>query len=508
MNHNRLSGKLTGWIGMACLIIITFMTTAPVMAAFADNGSGEIDNFVEAQMRGLHIPGLALAIVQEDQIVYLQGYGVADPSGHPVTPQTPFIIGSTTKSFTALAVMQLVEQGKIELDAPVQRYIPWFQVADPTDSAKITVRHLLNQTSGISTADGNSDLSRDDTADDALEQRARTLQTVHLSQPVGTTFQYTNFNYDLLGLLVEIVSRQTYEDYVQQQIFAPLEMSHSTAALAAARTHGLAIGHRYWFGVPAPMKTPLPRGSLPSGYLISSAEDLSHYLIAQLNDGHYGNAVILSPEGIVELHHPAVAAFGENQYAMGWFIGQSGDLPIVWHNGTVPGFNAKMVLVPSQGWGVVALMNSSSQVNQARSEAIVDGVITLLQGRIPDPAPANRIATILYAVICVIALIPLINVIGSVRALRRWHANPSQSPRGVRLAWRIGIVFGLNLLVAFLFLIVQPQLFGIDLRGTLLLSPDIGVIMILGIVMALGWCILYPLLLRRLPRHGSTPISG
>ncbi|MEJ2708934.1 MAG: serine hydrolase [Anaerolineales bacterium] len=99
-------------------------------------------------MRSNRIPGLALAIVKGDQIVYLKGYGRTDQSGRPVTPKTPFLIGSVTKPFTALAVMQLVEAGKVELDAPVQRYIPWFRVADPMASAQITVRMLINQTSG------------------------------------------------------------------------------------------------------------------------------------------------------------------------------------------------------------------------------------------------------------------------------------------------------------------------------------------------------------------------
>lgn len=508
MNQNMLSYRLIRWIAIACLIPVAIMTTAPASSAFAEADFGEIDNFVDSQMRELRIPGLALAIVQGDQIVHLQGYGIADPSGRPVTPQTPFIIGSTTKSFTALAVMQLVEQGKIELDAPVQRYIPWFQVADPTASAEISVRHLLNQTSGISTAAGNSDLTRDDFADDALQQRALALQTVQLSQPVGATFQYANANYDLLGLLVETVSGLAYEDYIQQHIFAPLDMRHSATARAAAQADGLATGYRYWFGMPAAMKTPFPRGALPSGYLLSSAEDMSHYLIAQMNSGRYGNASVLSPQGIAELHRPAVAAMDGGQYAMGWFVGQSGELPVVWHNGTVPGFNAKMALVPGQGWGVVALMNSSSQVNEARKEAIVDGVINLLQGRTPEPAPANRVATVLYAVISLIAIVPLVNLIGSVRALGKWRANPSQRPRGGRLAWRIGLLFGLNLLVMSLFLIVQPQMFGIGLRSTLLLSPDIGVIMILSILIALGWCILYPLLFWQLVRNDPPPVSG
>ena len=108
-----------------------------------------IDAYVEGQMRRLNIPGVSLAIVEGDKIVHLRGFGRARPGGEAPTPQTPFFIGSLTKSFTALAVMQLVEAGKIELDAPVQRYLPWFRVADPQASAQMTVRHLLNQTSGL-----------------------------------------------------------------------------------------------------------------------------------------------------------------------------------------------------------------------------------------------------------------------------------------------------------------------------------------------------------------------
>jgi CubicO group peptidase (beta-lactamase class C family) len=108
-----------------------------------------IDAYVEEQMRRLKIPGVSLAIIEGDKIVHLRGFGRSRLGGEAPTPQTPFFIGSLTKSFTALAVMQLVEAGKIELDAPVQRYLPWFRVADPAASAQITVRHLLNQTSGL-----------------------------------------------------------------------------------------------------------------------------------------------------------------------------------------------------------------------------------------------------------------------------------------------------------------------------------------------------------------------
>src|SRR5437763_10799686 len=108
-----------------------------------------IDRYVTAQMQEAHIPGLALGVVHGDHIVHLRGFGVANPAGQPVTPQTPFILGSLSKSFTAVAIMQLIEAGKMELDAPVQRYLPWFRVANRNASAQIRVYHLLHQTSGL-----------------------------------------------------------------------------------------------------------------------------------------------------------------------------------------------------------------------------------------------------------------------------------------------------------------------------------------------------------------------
>src|SRR5262249_49394322 len=113
-----------------------------------------IDRYVTAQMQEAHIPGLALGIVHGDRIAHLRGFGVANPAGQPVTPQTPFILGSLSKSFTAVAIMQLIAAGKMELDAPVQRYLPWFRVADRTASAQMRVYHLLHQTSGLPTTAG------------------------------------------------------------------------------------------------------------------------------------------------------------------------------------------------------------------------------------------------------------------------------------------------------------------------------------------------------------------
>src|SRR3989454_11052600 len=148
----NLSRTILGGV-LACLLALAF-TVLPVAAAPHGPQAGapdiaSIDAYISAQMQANHIPGVALGLVHNDQIVHLRGFGSADQSGRAVTTHTPFLLASVSKSFTALAVMQLVEAGKVELDAPVQRYLPWFRLADPVASARISVRHLLYHTSGL-----------------------------------------------------------------------------------------------------------------------------------------------------------------------------------------------------------------------------------------------------------------------------------------------------------------------------------------------------------------------
>ena len=253
-----------------------------------------VDKYIQGEMKEIGIPGLALAIVHDDQIVHQKGFGIADPSGHPVTPQILFNIASVSKAFTALAVLQLAEAGKMELDAPVQKYLPYFRVVDLNASSQITVRDLLNHVSGIPEAAGNDYSERDDTSDFALEKRVRALSAIQLDRPVGSSFEYSNANYDTLGLIVQTVSGQPYEMYVQQNIFTPLEMNNSFSSRDEALQHGLATGYRMWFGIPRPYIEPAPRFHRPSGNQISSAEDLAHLLIAYLNSGQYQDASVLS----------------------------------------------------------------------------------------------------------------------------------------------------------------------------------------------------------------------
>ena len=258
--------------------IVSAMLGSATAAAGGGPDLGAIDRYVRSEMDAQRIPGLALGIVHGNRIVHVQGFGQAHRSGWEVTPQTPFLIGSVTKSFTALAIMQLSESGRVQLDAPVQRYLPWWRVADPDASARVTVRHLLYQVSGLSKATGNAYATSGDTHESALEDRVRALRDAELTEPVGTTWQYSNANYWTLGMIVQAVSGQSYETYIQQHIFDPLEMRNSYTSQAESAQHGLPTGHRYWYGFPVAAELPFDRGGLGSGGLSSSAQDMTRYL--------------------------------------------------------------------------------------------------------------------------------------------------------------------------------------------------------------------------------------
>ena len=255
-------------------------------------------------MKELGGPGAALVIVEGNQIVQLEAFGVADASGRPVTSQSPFFTGSTGKSFTALAIMQLVEAGKIKLDEPVQMYLP-FRVADVEAPQMITVRQLLNQTSGLPQSIRQTQLASTEVSDAAIENNVRALSNVELIAAPGERYEFSNVNYTTLGMIVQAVSGQSYATYIEEHFFQPLAMQTSFTSKTEAQQHGLAVGYQKWFGVPVALPNlPFARGSLPAGQLSMSIEDFGHYLIVQLNDGNYQGVSGLSPAGFAALRHP------------------------------------------------------------------------------------------------------------------------------------------------------------------------------------------------------------
>ncbi|MDX1520363.1 MAG: serine hydrolase domain-containing protein [Anaerolineae bacterium] len=468
--------------------------TAPVFTT--------IDRYVESEMKATRLPGLALAIVQANKIVHVKGFGLADSSGRPVTPQTPFNIASTGKSMTALAIMQLVEAGQIDLDAPVRHYVPWFRVADATASDKITVRHLLTHTSGLSRETGLTFLGRRNNSDGALEERVQALSTVKLFQPPGTSFQYSNANYSTLGLIVQTVVGQPYEQVVQAHIFGPLQMKNTFTTLEAARRHGAATGYRYWWGRPLPYEMRYHRGEVPAGFIWSSAEDMARYLIVQLNGGRYGDVQLLSPAGVAELHRPAVLArLASNPadtdiyYGLGWKVGTINGVPSIYHEGSGGNFHATMILLPEERWGVVLLMNAENGLKPEQLKDIASGVVSLLVGRQPSTTTSDTMQLTFFRYTLGLMVVQLLGILRTVWLLHHWRAEPTRRPSGwLRVGWHIVPPLILNILWGVMALGLVPRLLGGTLTNLITFVPDFGYTLILSGVVALIWGIVRTIL--------------
>jgi CubicO group peptidase (beta-lactamase class C family) len=279
---------------LGILLVVTFhLKTSAVQPTL----EMEIDRFIIHQMTTQHIPGLALAITHENRLLHIKGYGKANVH-EPVTPQTQFPIASLSKSFTAVAVLQLVEAGQINLDAPVKQYLPGFTLANIQAAFRITIRQLLNQTSGL------SDLGFSESFLPQPTTNAEQVNSLHNARPValpGTEFHYFNPNYDVLARVVEVVSGQPFENYLRSHLFTPLQMSRTFYAttMTEAQQQGdrLATGHLMAFAIPFAAQE-------LSGYLggnagvISTAEDMAKYLILHSNEGQFENTQLLTPNSV------------------------------------------------------------------------------------------------------------------------------------------------------------------------------------------------------------------
>ena len=366
---------------VAFIIVVQIVNRRSPSALTSDPDYAEIDAFVRGEIADSRIPGMALAIVHDGAIVHVGGYGTTGNDGRAVTAQTPFVIGSVSKSFTSLAVMQLVEARMVDLDAPARRYLPEFRIGDDDASDRITVRHLLTHTSGISTAAGTAGLAGPVTT---LAAQVADLVSVRPTGAPGASFAYSNANYLVLGRLIEVVSGQSYADYLRTKVFVPLDMRHTTMSLEQAQRDGLSAAHQLYFGY-AIERAPFFRPDFaPAGWIVSTAEDMGHYVIAQLN-----GASIVSLGSLEAMHQGSVDQPGPapQRYGFGWIVGPRNGVPsAVWHDGSSYDMHSMIELVPDRGWGVALLTNGEAlpYVLMQRTDLIADSVMARLLGLPPQ----------------------------------------------------------------------------------------------------------------------------
>jgi CubicO group peptidase (beta-lactamase class C family) len=404
-----------------------------------------------------------------------------------MTPATPHELGSVSKALTATAVMQLVEAGAIQLDTPIQQALPDFTLADDQATAQITLRHLLTHSSGITVREGRRPFGRTDMDTDAFQRRVRELRDVSPAHPPGSAFAYSNTNYMLIGALIETLSGQSYEAYMEQNVFQPLGMQSSSASIH--EVEDLATGHRYLFGIPFPADDlPRTRISTPSGFLVASAEDVGQYLIAMLRRDNDDGLRILSPAGVDTLTHKQQPVSDSLSYGLGWFVREVDGRTVFHHGGTTERFFSEIMMVPDEGWGAILLVNGMGYTSGPDFPMLARNVRHVLLGR--DVSPVGR-APLRY-LLMMLGGVLVLQAAGAVHSgfvLRRWKRSPERRPTGPwkRWGWHIGLPLIGCLALATALLAGLPHAFDMTLTGMRMYTPDAALLVITSGVWALVW---------------------
>jgi len=372
-------------LGFAIFLLIVIVG----LYAFAPHAPGtpkqvkdvaELESYLNRLVKSGDPPGLSLVVVKDGDIVYNNAFGSADGPGKiRAETETVYHWWSMTKIPTVIAIIQLQEQGRLDLDEAVIEYLPWFEVTYPSDTSPvINIRHLLQHTSGL--PDTIPAMIGWVHYDDAVRNQTEIVKMYlpdfkKLEFEPGEKAVYSNFNYMVLGAIIEAVSGQSYESYISENILEPLGMSQTgfvyTPSMAKHEAYGtLPVVHFYTPLLPTLLDTSRlirkRQGKLlwlnrvyidatPSTGLIGPSTDVARFMLAYLNGGSLDGKLILRPESISMLTEtPPIDGHG-----LGWIVGESKDDPYLEHAGGGPGFATIMRLYPDKGEGFAVLANGT-----------------------------------------------------------------------------------------------------------------------------------------------------
>ena len=340
---------------------------------FAQNSQTDsLDAFITKEVAGYNIPGLAIGIIKNNRIIFKKGYGINSTIDKmPITTQTVFPIMSCTKAFTAAAIGILVDQGKVHWNDKVIQYLPDFKLSDAWITKHLTIADILSHRSGLEGFEGDllwygTDYSR--------QEIVRRIQYSTLRNNFRSDFGYQNVMYIVAGLIIEKVSRQTWDDFIQQHFFRPLSMkSSSTHVSRMIQSNNYA--HPHLKNIPIPIIN--MDNVAPAGGINSNIDDMLQWMQVWINKGIYNGREVFSNNTYKAITSAKVmlSNSSDDAYGFGWYIGYEDGRKILSHGGGMPGYKSLITILPDDSIGIVMLTNKITYLN----EELADVVIKYLQ---------------------------------------------------------------------------------------------------------------------------------
>ncbi len=353
-----------------------------------------LETWIEAQMAYRNIPGLAVGIVYDRQLVYAKGFGYADlEKKTPVTPQSLFRIASNSKTFTATAIMQLRDEGKLRLDDPIDKYLKGFYIQNPfPDAPKITIFNLLTHTAGLPREAAFPYWT--DRKFPTMKQIMDSLREQEMVYPPGTKYKYSNLGMALAGEIVAVVSGMPYDKYVRENIFQPLGMKSSSVFPGEKDKKKLVTpySHRFPDGSRRVMPFTDAKGLAPAANITSNIEDLARFVSLQFRTGKKGGAQILDGYTLAEMHRMHfLRSNWTSGYGLGFRVWKDGDHTVVGHGGWVAGNRSQISFIPAEKVGVIVLTNADDASPSFFANRVLAMMVPVIHGIVTPPPPERQV---------------------------------------------------------------------------------------------------------------------
>lgn len=478
---------------MKAISILTILIhlIQPVSYAFEQTLTDQIEAHVENIMTQGDIPGLSVAVLQGNGNAFIKSYGLTGSGKVKVINQTPFIIGTPTQSITALAIKQLVSKGKIELDQPLEHYMPWFQILKP-DGSKILVSDLVAHTSGLSTSSGEHPYTFSENYDlKGLSERIAKSESTAFDNASGK--QFSALNYILLGHLIEVVTQQPYESYVTQAILTPIGMKATNFQEEMTGRLDLAKGHRNVYGFVLPTHLAFPNGLISTQYMVGNIEDLSLYARLIMNNGYYEH------DGVW------ISIFDDNELPKPLDTSETIYYDFLWqpqtgvdssnHNGymgaigQLPNYASAMLINPDKKISVLVLTNLSNpyETPAITAQTLANDITDILNNEAPYAfEPKENISMWLIPIMAIVLMWFMVKSLRQ-RLIKRRTLLAEKDTLSIKRMNKGLITRGLLSAVAYLGL---PSLMGQSWQFFASASPEYGFPVLLIIVFNLSLVIL------------------
>lgn len=385
------------WLIVVCGLILLVapgygQVTSPLLAQHAEIASQIqlIETWMQAQLEYYHLPGISVGIVYDQELLWAKGFGLADVERKiPASPSTIYRIASITKLFTCTAIMQLRDEGRLQLDDPIEKYLPWFRIQQKfPDAPAITIRHLMTHTSGLPREAAFPYWT--DHQFPTREQMIEKLPQQATIYPAASKWKYSNLGMALLGEIVEAVSGQDYESYIQQRILTPLRMSSSSVNLTTEQKKQLAVGYgrRLPDGSRKLMPFTAARGLTPAANMSSTVIDLAKFASFQFRDQDGGSGSVLKRSTVREMQR---VHWLQPDWHSGWGLGFSiwhrDGKTFIGHGGWVAGYRTQLLLCPAKKIAVIVMCNAEDASPAFFANRIFDVVAPTIDRAFAEPKP-------------------------------------------------------------------------------------------------------------------------